>query len=207
MGDGAGLIARRPDVRAAEARLASDTARIGVATAALYPSIRLAGSLATSGIDPNDLGRSANIGFSLGPLISWSIPVDGAARARVTAASAQADARLAAFDGAVLTALQETEQALARLKATTERSLTLAEAERAAAQSAYLTRIRFSSGKDNALQLLGAEADLLQARQALALAKAAKAEASVGVFRALGGGWEQAPQVVEIDARSKHPSQ
>jgi len=207
VGDGAGLIARRPDVRAAEARLASDTARIGVATAALYPSIRLAGSLATSGIDPNDLGRSANIGFSLGPLISWSIPVDGVARARVTAASAQADARLAAFDGAVLTALQETEQALARLKATTERSLTLAEAERAAAQSAYLTRIRFSSGKDNALQLLGAEADLLQARQALALAKAAKAEASVGVFRALGGGWEQAPQVVEIDARSKHPSQ
>jgi NodT family efflux transporter outer membrane factor (OMF) lipoprotein len=203
VGDGAALLARRPDVRAAEARLAADTARIGVATAALYPSIRLAGSLSIGGTSPGDLTESNNLGFSLGPLISWSIPIDGTARARVNAASAQADARLAAFDGAVLTALQETEQALARLKAAIEQDAALQTAAAAADEVARITRIRFRSGRDNALQLLEVERNLLAARAASGSAAAARAEAEVAVFRALGGGWENAPAVTEVSATTR----
>ena len=203
VGDGAALLARRPDVRAAEARLAADTARIGVATAALYPSISLAGSLSIGGTTPGALTESNNIGFSIGPLISWSLPIDGAARARVNAASAQADASLAAFDGAVLTALQETEQALARLKAAIEQEAALQAAANAAEEVARITRIRFRAGRDNALQLLEVERNLLNARAASGSAMAARAEAEVSLFRALGGGWENAPPVREVSATKR----
>ncbi|PXW76034.1 NodT family efflux transporter outer membrane factor (OMF) lipoprotein [Blastomonas natatoria] len=203
VGDGAALLARRPDVRAAEARLAADTARIGVATAALYPSISLAGSLSIGGTTPNALTESNNIGFSIGPLISWSLPIDGAARARVNAASAQADARLAAFDGAVLTALQETEQALARLKAAIEQEAALQAAANSAEEVARITRIRFRAGRDNALQLLEVERNLLSARAASGSAMATRAEAEVSLFRALGGGWENAPPVQEVSATKR----
>ncbi|GGB66391.1 efflux transporter outer membrane subunit [Blastomonas aquatica] len=203
VGDGAALLARRPDVRAAEARLAADTARVGVATAALYPSIRLAGSLSVGGTSPGALGESDNIGFSLGPLISWSIPIDGIARARVNAASAQADGRLAAFDGAVLTALQETEQALARLKGAIEQEEALQTAATAAEEVARITRIRFRVGRDNALQLLEVERNLFAARAATGTAAAARAEAEVALFRALGGGWENAPAVAEVSATKR----
>lgn len=203
VGDGAALLARRPDVRAAEARLAADTARVGVATAALYPSIRLAGSLSIGGTSPDALTQSNNIGFSIGPLISWSLPIDGAARARVNTASAQADARLAAFDGAVLTALQETEQALARLKAAIEQEAALQSAAKAAEEVTRITRIRFRAGRDNALQLLEVERNLLVARAASGSAMAARAEAEVSLFRALGGGWENAPPVQEVSATKR----
>lgn len=203
VGDGAALLARRPDVRSAEARLAADTARVGVATAALYPSITLAGSLSIGGTSPGALGESNNIGFSVGPLISWSIPIDGAARARINAASAQADARLAAFDGAVLTALQETEQALARLKGAIEQEAALLSAAKAAEEVARITRIRFRAGRDNSLQLLEVERNLLAARAASGSAAAARAEAEVSLFRALGGGWENAPPVQEVSATKR----
>jgi NodT family efflux transporter outer membrane factor (OMF) lipoprotein len=190
LGDGAALLARRPDVRAAEARLAADTARVGVATAALYPSIQILGSVSIGGTTTGSLTNSDDAGFSLGPLISWSIPLDGAARARVAAASAQADVRLAEFDGAVLLALQETEQALARLKGAAESESQQMAAAAAAGDAARLTRIRFQAGRDNALQLLEVERDLLAARAALGAATAARAEAEVTLFRALGGGWQ-----------------
>lgn len=203
VGDGAALLARRPDVRAAEARLAADTARVGVATAALYPSIQLMGSVSIGGTRTSDLTQSRNFGFSLGPLLSWSIPIDGSARARVVAAGAQADARLAAFDGAVLTALQETEQALARLKGAIEQEAALQTGSAAAEEVARITRIRFRVGRDNALQLLEVERNLLSARAAVGSATAARAEAEVALFRALGGGWENAPPVQEISATKR----
>jgi len=91
VGDGTQLLARRPDVRAAERRLAAATARIGVATAELYPRISLGGSL---GASAGSLGNlfSNPIGFLLGPLISWSFSDHARARARVAGAEAGAQA-------------------------------------------------------------------------------------------------------------------
>jgi NodT family efflux transporter outer membrane factor (OMF) lipoprotein len=81
VGDGAALLARRPDVRQAERLLAADTARIGVATAALYPSISLGGSASLGATRIGDLGKASSFNFSLGPLISWSFPNLSVARA------------------------------------------------------------------------------------------------------------------------------
>jgi NodT family efflux transporter outer membrane factor (OMF) lipoprotein len=195
VGDGAALLARRPDVRAAERRLAAQTARVGVATAALYPSITLLGSATTSGISPGDLFKSNSFGFSLGPLISFNFPFNGAARARVRQEEAGAEGALASFDGALLTALRETEQALARADGAIRREAALGAALRAADNAARISRLRVQDGADSFLQLLDAERSRADARAAFALAQAQRADAQVTLFQALGGGWEDAPAV------------
>lgn len=195
IGDGRALLARRPDVRAAERKLAGDVARIGVATAQLYPSIKLFGLVNLGAPSVGDLGKSQSFGFSLGPLISWNFPFNGAARARVREARASANGSLAAFDGTVLHALQETEQALARLGGAVEHEDALAKAAAASERAAELTQIRYRAGSDSFLVLLVAERDRALARAALAQARAERADAQVSLFKALGGGWEEAPDV------------
>src|SRR5690606_27102746 len=112
VGDGAALLARRPDVRAAERRLAAATARVGVATAELYPSISIGGSVGTTAGSLGDLGSGSALRFGIGPLISWSFPNMAVARSRIAQAEAGQEAALATFDGAWLNALRETESAL-----------------------------------------------------------------------------------------------
>ena len=116
VGDGAALLARRPDVRAAERRLAADTARIGVATAELYPRITLGGSIGSTGPGLGDLFGGGPLRWLLGPLLSWAFPnQDRPARAS-PAAEADTQGALAGFDGTVLLALEETETALSQLR-------------------------------------------------------------------------------------------
>jgi NodT family efflux transporter outer membrane factor (OMF) lipoprotein len=198
-GDGAALLARRPDVRAAERRLAADTARVGVATAALYPSIRLLGNLGFGGTSPGAAFSSSGFSFSLGPMISWSFPNQTVARARVRQARAGADASLATFDGKVLTALREVEQALARYAGALDRNAALARAAKSSSEAARLSRLRFDYGADSFLLLIDAERDRANARAALAQSDAAVADAQISVFKALGGGWENAPAPTRRD--------
>jgi NodT family efflux transporter outer membrane factor (OMF) lipoprotein len=200
VGDGQALLARRPDVRAAERTLAADVARVGVATADLYPSIKLLGSINLGASKLGDLGKPQSFGFSFGPLISWNFPFNGAARARVHQAEATANGSLAKFDAAVLAALQETEQSLARLGGAIEREAALKRAVAASDDAARLSRLRFDAGADSFLQLLDAERDRAANRTALAQAAADRADAQVSVFKALGGGWQGAPPIVEKSA-------
>ncbi|HYZ48149.1 MAG TPA: TolC family protein, partial [Sphingomonas sp.] len=111
VGDGTALLARRPDVRAAERRLAAATARIGVATADLYPRITLGGSIGSSGAGFGNVFGAGPFTWLLGPLLNWSLN-QAPARARVAEANADSRAALAQFDGTVLQALEETETAL-----------------------------------------------------------------------------------------------
>lgn len=190
VGDGQALLARRPDIRAAERTLAADTERVGVAVAALYPQIRLLGTPSLGAARVGDLGSSASFGFSIGPAISWNFPFNGAARAQVRAAKADTEASLARFDAAVLAALQETEQALARLTGALAAEARLRDAADAAKETARLTELRFKAGSDDALRLIEAQRQWRAAEAAFAEAAGARAAAQVGVFRALGGGWE-----------------
>lgn len=192
VGDGAALLARRPDVASAERTLAADTARVGVATAQLYPSIRLLGGISFGGTKPGEVFTSRGFSYSLGPLISWNFPNLTAARARVRQASAQSDASLARFDGVVLTALEEVEQALARYAGALDRNAALRRAEQSSSSAAKLSRLRFDYGADSFLLLIDAERDRADARAALAQSDAAVADAQVSLFKALGGGWEGA---------------
>lgn len=192
-GDGAALLARRPDVRAAERTLAADTARIGVAVADLYPTITLAGNIGLNSTRGSQLFKPTSVNYAIGPLISWSFPNQTVGRARVRQARAGAEASLARFDGTVLLALRETEQALARYAAALDRDAVLQRAEAASADAARLSRLRFDSGADSFLQLIEAERDRADARAARAQADAAVAAAQISLFKALGGGWQDAP--------------
>jgi NodT family efflux transporter outer membrane factor (OMF) lipoprotein len=192
VGDGAALLKRRPDVARAEQVLAADTARIGVATAELYPSITLLGSVGLGSTSLKTLTDSSSRSFSLGPLISWTIPNIGAARSKIAQAKAQMQASLATFDGTVLTALQEIEQALARYAGAIAQQAALQRAEAASAQAARLTQARYDYGADSFLDLLDAQRAQANARAALAQANGNLAEAQVSLFKALGGGWESA---------------
>jgi NodT family efflux transporter outer membrane factor (OMF) lipoprotein len=198
VGDGQPLLARRPDLRAAERQLAGDMARIGMAKANLYPKITLLGTVGFNAPSLSNLGAAATTTYSAGPLIRWSLPLNGGPRARLRQARAQADAALAGFDKAVLTALQETEQALARLDGAARREDALNEAAKASEQAASLTQIRFRAGSDNFLQLLDAQRSLASARGQAIAAASDRALAQVSLFKALGGGWQEAPVVERL---------
>lgn len=188
IGDGRSLLARRPDVREAERRLAADTARIGVATADLYPRISLGGS---GNFFRNDMVRgSDSFTFSLGPLISWSWPDAVVGRARLEQAEAGAQASLATFDGTVLTALKEVEQALSLYAAEAERNQRLREAETHADAAYRLADRRYRVGSIAFLELIDAQRALLVARAALAESNQQLGSLRVDLFKALGSGWE-----------------
>lgn len=189
VGDGQALLARRPDVRAAERRLAADTARIGVATADLYPHISLGASLGSTGPNIGDVFTGGPLRWLVGPLVSWAFPNQSGARARVAGAKADAKASLATFDGTVLRALEETETALSTYARALERRAALQAARNEAAKAAGITRAQQREGAVDALVWLDAERTFAETEAALAEQDARVTDAQIDVFRALGGGW------------------
>jgi NodT family efflux transporter outer membrane factor (OMF) lipoprotein len=189
VGDGAGLLKRRPDVRQAERRLASSTAKIGVATAALYPSVAIGASVGSVGIAEDLLGATTNR-WAFGPLISWSFPVNGQ-RARIVQAEASTSGALAHFDGVVLNALRETQSSLATYAGDTTRADALRTAYRSAVESADETHRLYSAGRESFVADLDATRTLTGAAAQVAAADAQVAQDQVNLFLALGGGWEQ----------------
>lgn len=200
VGDGAALLARRPDVRAAERRLAAATARIGVATADLYPRISLGGSIGSTSTGLGNLFGAGPLNWLLGPLISWNLNPTKT-RARIAGAEADTQAALASFDGTVLTALEETETALSNYARALERRAALLAARDQAAVAARITRAQQREGQIDSLAQLDAERTFADTEAALALADAGIARAQIDVFRALGGNWDSAEARASI-ARS-----
>ncbi|MGE5600130.1 MAG: efflux transporter outer membrane subunit [Pseudomonadota bacterium] len=188
VGDGAQLLARRPDIRAAERRLAAATARIGVATAELYPQITLGGSLGSSAGSIGNL-FSNPVGFLLGPLISWSFSDHARARARVAGAEAGSQEALAQFDGTVLRSLEETETALSIYANALRRREALQAARNEAEVAAKIVRAQQREGQVDSLALLDAERTFAESEAQLADINGQVASAQINLFRALGGGW------------------
>jgi len=190
IGDGRLLLARRPDVRAAERRLAAASARVGVATADLYPRITLGGSLAASATSIASLFTGGALGLIAGPLLNWSFLNQETARARVAGSEAQSRGELARFDKTVLTALQETETTLSRYSNQIRRREALLSAADQAERAARITRAQLREGRADNLAVLDAERTLAQAQADLAEADSSLVDAQIEVFKALGGGWQ-----------------
>ncbi len=189
VGDGASLLRRRPDLREAERNLAAATARIGVAASSLYPSVTLAGSIGLNATSPSNFGEYSSLAWGLGPAVSWSFPNTIAVRARIRAAKAGADAALAGFDGAVVKALSEIEQALSVYRAELDRRQDLAAAQARSAEALRLAGLERRDGALPYLDLLSAEQALIAADAALAASDRQLSADQVSVFKALGGGW------------------
>ncbi|SNT04573.1 efflux transporter, outer membrane factor (OMF) lipoprotein, NodT family [Sphingomonas laterariae] len=192
IGDGAGLIRRRPDIRAAERSLAADTARIGVAMADLYPQVSFGGSLGLAGPLDN-LGSGSAFGFSVGPLLSWSFPNRAAVKAQIAQAGAQVDADLASFDTVVLGALREAETALSTYARDRDKVTALTQARDSAALSAGQAEKLFRFGRSGFFDLLDAQRSLATAEASVVAARTQLALDEVDIFLALGGGWQDRP--------------
>lgn len=189
VGDGAALLKRRPDIRQAERTLASATARIGVATAALYPDITIGGTAGATGLIGN-LGKPAAEYWSMFGLISWSFPL-ATEQARVEEADAASKAALAHFDGVVLNALRETESSLAIYQRDLERNAILRAARDKAAEASAQADTLHKAGRAPYLTGLLARQTLTSSEQALAASDSQVSLDQVTLFLALGGNWPQ----------------
>lgn len=183
------LLRRRPDIRVAERTLAASTARIGVAVGDLFPKVTFIGSAGYNAANFGELGNAGTDTFILGPRISWAALDLGRVRSRIHIAEAQTDAALAAYESAVLTALEETEGALISYGYAQSRRDTLAEAATASSKAANLARARFEGGLTDFLNVLDAERDALSAQDSLAQSRTQTATSLVAIYKALGGGW------------------
>jgi multidrug efflux system outer membrane protein len=184
------LLRRRRDIRAAERALAAATARIGVATADLFPRVTFNARLALEAGEVSGLGKSGADTYSLGPRISWAALDLGRVRARIKAAGARADAALAQYEKTVLAALEETEGALMEFGRVQTRCEYLTASARAAAEAVKLARQRYESGVADFLAVLDAQRVELSIQDQLAQSETRTATALVAVYKALGGGWE-----------------
>lgn len=188
IGDGAALLLRRPDIREAERKLASATAGIGVARAELYPKINLGGALGL---------LSGGFAATASPLVSWAFPNQAPARARIAQAQAKERGALASWDAAILRALREVETALATTQAEAQRNIALAKATDEAALYARRTASRARLGDVSPLLAIDAERTRATAALAGAQSDLLLAQSYVALFRALGGGWQDAPQPLD----------
>lgn len=197
------LLRRRPDIAAAEARLHAATARIGVATADLFPRFTLGGLIGSHAIDSSQLFSRESETRLVVLGIDWSFLDVGRVQSRIAAADADAQAALARYRQTVLLALEETENALV-LHARTR--IEDAHLERAAADSelaARIARTRFEAGAAGLLEVLDAERTQLLAQDALAEARTRTMLSAVALYKALAGGWPSSlPEREALAARS-----
>jgi NodT family efflux transporter outer membrane factor (OMF) lipoprotein len=200
VGDGSELLRRRPDVRQAERRLAAATAQIGVATADLYPTVKLVGLYGGAATQVSDLGTNIGLTWGVGPSISWNFFNQSAARARVRQARSGEVAALATFDSVVLTALKETEQALTVYGAAIDNRAALVEARDQIHGAFEIAQHGSAAGAISNLDLLTTEQSLVALDAAVAAADAALVLDQIALFKALGGGWQ-------TSAAGPHPGQ
>lgn len=187
IGEPDSLLRRRPDVRAAERRLAASTANEAVAAADLYPHITISGFLGLLAGRGNFLNVSDTRAWAVTPALSWAAFDIGSARARLRGVEGATRESVAEFEQVVLRALEETENALVNYREDQQRLVKLAEQARASSRAAAIARIRYREGAADFLALLDAERTELQAEDAVAEAEAGVFTSVIAVYKALGG--------------------
>jgi multidrug efflux system outer membrane protein len=185
----ADTLRQRPDVQAAERKLAAETARSGVAVANRYPSFRLSGSIGLEALTLGGLGDSAALNRSLLAGISSPLLDGGRLRQQAEIQSAVQDQALAAYRATVLTALEDVENALANLAAQQQRLAALTVGATAAVQAADLARLRYQAGITDYPTVLETERSRLSLEDSRQSTEADRALALVQLYKALGGGW------------------
>lgn len=185
------LLRARPDIAAAEARLHAATARIGVATADLFPRFTLGGLIGSQAIDSSLLFERDSETRIVALGIDWSFLDIGRVRARIAAADADAEGELARYRQTVLLALEDTENALVRHARTRVEDAHLERAANDGERAARLARVRFEAGASGLLEVLDAERTQLQAQDAFAEARTRSVGSAVALYKALAGGWPE----------------
>lgn len=192
------LLRRRPDIRAAERRLAAATANIGVAQADWFPRVSFSGEIGFAANSRDRIGDADTATYRYGPGISWSALDFGHVRARVLESKAEAEGSLAIYEQTVLRALEETENALALYSSTRMQLDYLQASVTANARAAELAHLRFENGGADFLEVLDVERERLDTDATFTRARTAAATNLIAVYKALGGGWETVADSVAL---------
>lgn len=187
LGDITSLLRRRPDIRAAERRLAAATALEGVAAADLFPRVSVTGFLGLLAGRGNLFGTSDSRAWAVTPALSWAGFDLGSARARLRGVEAGTRETLALYDQTVLRALEETANAFVVYRQQQQRLVKLVDQARESGRAASIARTRYREGLADFLALLDAERSQLDADDAVAQAEAGVFTGVVAVYKALGG--------------------
>jgi len=185
------LLRRRPDVRGAERELAAATARIGVATADLFPRFSLTGSFGGQSNTLDGLKLGANQLWSIGPGIKWPIFDSGRIRANIRVQNARQEQALTAYEKTVMISLEDVENALVAFAKEQSRQVSLSEAVDANRRAVDIANDLYAQGLVNFLNVLDAERALFAAEERRTQSKAAILTNLVSLYKALGGGWEE----------------
>ena len=180
----------RPDIRQAERNLAAQTARIGVATADLYPKLQLFGTIGLESVSSQDFLEWSSRTWSFGPNISWNIFDAGAIRQNIKVQTARQEQALIQYESAVLNAQEEVENILVAFAKEQRKRELLAKATAAARQADLLARDRYQAGLVDFNTVLNAQLSLLSFQDELVQSNGAVTTSLVRLYKALGGGWQ-----------------
>jgi len=189
----ADLLRRRPDIRRAERELAAATARVGAATADLYPRFSLSGSFSLQSSDVGKFLNGDSAAFGFGPALRWPIFDAGALRAAVKVRNAQQEQALVRYEQTVLQALEEVHDALTAFITEQDRRRSLQAAVQANEEAAELAAGLYRQGLTDFTNVLDAERQLYQSQQELRQSETTVTTSLVALYKALGGGWEMSP--------------
>ena len=188
------LLRRRPDIRAAERELAASTADIGVAVADLYPKFSLTAAPSLVSTALATLLSWGSRSYSVGAALDWPIFNGGRTRANVAVANARQEEALIAYRKAILVALQDVEDSLARTDSDRGQLAALNDSLRTAARAEDIARARYSGGLVTYSDVLQAQAQRLKLEDQVTQTKGALARDTAALFKALGGGWPELAQ-------------
>jgi outer membrane protein TolC len=181
---------RRPDIRRAERNLAAQTARIGVATADLYPKFRLMGTIGLESVSTGNFLSSDSSTWSISPGVSWNIFHGGAIRQNIKVQSARQEQSLIQYESAVLNAQEEAENVLVAYAKEQRRRKSLAAATSAAQAAVQLAQDQYKVGLVDFSNVLDAQRSLLSFQDQLAQSNGAVTSNLIRLYKALGGGWK-----------------
>ena len=193
------VLNHRPDVRRAERQLAAQTARIGEATAALYPDLTLTGSIGLEALAATRLFNSSARTGSARAGLNWSLFDFGAIRRNIEVQSARQEQALGNYEGTILTALAEVENSLTAYDREQRRHLALTRAEAAAANGFAMARQQYEAGMIPFLTLLDSQRSLLAVQDQVATSNSAITAHLIALYKALGGGWTSPAAPTETD--------
>jgi NodT family efflux transporter outer membrane factor (OMF) lipoprotein len=189
MGLPADLLRRRPDIRAAERRLAAQTATIGVRTADLYPSFSLTGLLAIQSTSLDSLFGGSSGTWSLIPGLRWNIFSGGKIRNQIRVEEARTEQALLLWEKTVLLALEEVEDALVAYQREKVRRQRLREGVEASSKAVELVRTQYMAGLTDFVSYLDSQRALFRQQDQLAESEGEVVQNLIQLNRALGGGW------------------
>ncbi len=193
IGNPVDLLKRRPDIRAAERDLAGAVAEYNMNVADLYPNVTVNGSLGFSSTSVSNFATSGAGTYAFGPQINWAAFNIGGVLARIDAADARTQGRVALFEKTVLRALEETETAMVNFSRQEQTRARLKQAAVSSAKAVEYAQDRFEAGIDTLLDVLVAQRTMLEAQDRLASSEIDVVVNLIAIYKALGGGWQVKP--------------